>query len=338
VSEQEAAQIQAETGSVVAGPAAPEASAAGVPVAASAHAAEVKPPELAASQAGKTPRAGEPAEAPSPDAPKMQPPKLDAAGSSEKPGLAGKVMIMAPRDRVFDGEDAADKAGKPALSARRRFAAIAAVVVLAVAAGAAGGALATAGVGYYAHASTATATVAPNDVAIEKDAAIQSSIARIESEILALKAGLEHTSKLGMSQFNKTSDRLEKLEKAQAEPAAKLAKLSEAVERLKANAPAAIAAAGPAGAKDITGTVTPPATTAAAPAAPSGKPDVGRLPTVEGWVLRDVSNGGALIESRRGLFEVYAGDPIPGLGRIDAIRKQDGHWVVVTSRGLIVAR
>ena len=71
---------------------------------------------------------------------------------------------------------------------------------------------------------------------------------------------------------------------------------------------------------------------------PAPKPEVARLPTVEGWVLRDVGNGGALIEGRRGMFEVYAGDPIPGLGRIDAIRKQDGRWVVVTSKGLIVAR
>jgi hypothetical protein len=45
-----------------------------------------------------------------------------------------------------------------------------------------------------------------------------------------------------------------------------------------------------------------------------------------------------LIRNRRGTFEVYAGDRIPGLGRVDAIRKQDGHWVVVTEKGLIVAR
>jgi hypothetical protein len=54
--------------------------------------------------------------------------------------------------------------------------------------------------------------------------------------------------------------------------------------------------------------------------------------------LRNVGNGSALIEGRRGLYEVYAGDPVPGLGRVDAIRKQDGRWVVVTSKGLIVAR
>jgi hypothetical protein len=70
----------------------------------------------------------------------------------------------------------------------------------------------------------------------------------------------------------------------------------------------------------------------------AAKSEVARLPTVEGWVLRDVANGSALIEGRRGMFEVYAGDPVPGLGRVDAIRRQDGRWVVVTSKGLIVAR
>jgi len=150
---------------------------------------------------------------------------------------------------------------------------------------------------------------------------------------------------MGMSQFNKTSDRLDKLEKAQAEPAAKIAKLSEAVDKLRAAQPAATTVAAgapqPAAAKDVTGTVTPPATTPAAAATPQvlpAKPDIGRLPTVEGWVLRDVGNGSALIESRRGVYEVYTGDPVPGLGRVDAIRRQDGRWVVVTSKGLIVSR
>jgi hypothetical protein len=84
--------------------------------------------------------------------------------------------------------------------------------------------------------------------------------------------------------------------------------------------------------------VTPPAATAAAPKPAEVKTEVGRLPTVEGWILRDIANGGALIEGRHGVYEVYAGDPVPGLGRVDAIRRQDGRWVVVTSKGLIVAR
>jgi hypothetical protein len=54
--------------------------------------------------------------------------------------------------------------------------------------------------------------------------------------------------------------------------------------------------------------------------------------------LLGVGNGSATVEGRQGVFEVFAGDPLPGVGRVDAIRRQDGQWVVVTSRGLIVAR
>ena len=78
--------------------------------------------------------------------------------------------------------------------------------------------------------------------------------------------------------------------------------------------------------------------TCALPICAAAATEVGRLPTVEGWVLREAGRGSALIQSRSGFYEVFAGDPVPGLGRVDAIRKQDGRWVVVTSKGLIVAR
>jgi hypothetical protein len=204
-------------------------------------------------------------------------------------------------------------------------------VAVAIVAGAVGGALATA----------ALMHVAGDDAATGSHHVVDAS-ARIDADIVALKAGLEHTSKLGMSQFNKTSERLDRLEKAQAEPAAKLARLSEAIEKLRA-APAAApmpvaavpvpVAAAPAAVKEVTGSVSPPP--GAAAAATAAKPEVGK--TVEGWVLRDVARGGALIDGRQGVYEVYAGDFVPGLGRIDAVRRQDGRWVVVTSKGLVVA-
>ena len=194
------------------------------------------------------------------------------------------------------------------------------------------------GLGYYAAGSSVAAVIPATSSPLE------ATVERIDADLLALKAGLEHTSRMGMSQFNKTSDRLDKLEKAQAEPAARIARLSEAVDKLRAAQPAATpvaaAPAQPIAAKDVTGTITPPSTTTAAAPPRSCRPSRhhSRLPTVEGWVLRDVLNGSALIENRRGVYEVYTGDPVPGLGRVDAIRKQDGRWVVVTSKGLIVAR
>jgi len=270
-------------------------------------------------------------EAPNAEAPKVGPPRIDAV-KPEEPRFPGKVMIMSPGDRM--GMDTKpEPAAAEASSGKRRIGAMAAVVALAAVAGALGGALATAGVGKLMAGDSVSASA--------KDSVLEASVARIDADIVALKASLEHTAKAGATQFNKASDRLDKVEKAQAEPAAKLAKLGEAVDKLRtAQASAPTAAAAPAPAKDITGSIPQQAAAAAAPtpAAASPKPEVARLPTVEGWILRDVARGGALIESRRGMYEVYAGDPVPGLGRVDAIRKQDGRWVVVTSKGLIVAR
>ena len=276
------------------------------------------------------------------DAPSLVPGQGDAfeasqQGSAEAPRETAKaaapripsnVMIMSSADRAWDGNAAGpdvESGSNASVFGRRRRAALAAVVALATAAGALGGALATAGLTHFAGGSAANTD----------NSALGASIARIDADILALKADVEHTARLGVTQYNKIGDRLDKVEKAQAEPAAKLAKLSEAIDKLRAAPPVApVAAAAPPAAKEVTGSVSPPA--AAPVAAP--KIEVGRLPTVEGWVLRDVANGGALIEGRQGIYEVYAGDPVPGLGRIDAIRRQDGRWVVVTSRGLIVGR
>lgn len=102
---------------------------------------------------------------------------------------------------------------------------------------------------------------------------------------------------------------------------AKLAKLSDTTTKLSDAGDKARTA------PEITGSITPPAAATA-----------NRLPIVDGWALRDVGEGAARVEGRLGVYEVYPGDSLPGIGRVDAIRRQDGRWVVVTSRGLIVER
>ena len=340
MSEQTGEQTSGESGSLGVGPAVPGSLdrpsgpvAASMQEPANGSAQEPAHGSAAAESPGLVPEQGVAAEASKQDAPKADASYAPASGpdaaKAEAPRPPGRIMIMSAGDRAWANDDVGpEPESEPShgMFGRRRIAALAAVVALAALAGALGGALATAGLTH----------LAGDDAAIGDNHALEASIARIDSDILALKASVEHTSKLGMSQFNKTSERLDKVERALAEPAAKLAKLSETVDKLRAApavAPVPVAAAAPKE-KEVTGSVTPPA--AAAQASP--KVEVGRLPTVEGWILRDVANGGALIEGRHGVFEVYAGDPVPGLGRVDAIRRQDGHWVVVTSRGLIVAR
>jgi hypothetical protein len=368
VSEQQAEQINCEPASVGAGPTVPTSSDALIEkVMASVREAQaVEAPAISPDHEApraETPRMEAPKvealkmDAPGADALKMEAPKVESlkmeAPKMESPKAAaptadgvqpsGKLLIMSRRDRAAPEEAAPADAAPPG----RRFAAMAAVAALATIAGALGGALATAGLH---RASEAAAATAP------RGGALEAAVARIDADLLALKAGLENNSRLGMSQFNKTNDRLDKIEKAQVEPSTRLARLSEALEKMRATAaaPAAAAVAATPAApkettrdtpKDASGSITAPTgaaplplPAASSPPPASPKQEAAHPPTVEGWILRDVGNGGALIEGRNGLYEVYAGDPVPGLGRIDAIRKLDGRWVVVTPKGLIVAR
>jgi hypothetical protein len=312
VSEQQAEQTSGETGSLNPTPSgSPSSDANGAAVAASA-------PEISVVDS--------PPIAPDHEAPKVDKLKAEAPKIEVTKAEAPKVevpKIEAPKIEVAKAEATKAEATKP----RRRFAAVAAALALAIVAGALGGALASAGFGHLVSMVEATSPA---------NGALEAAIARIDADMLALKADVEHTSKTGITQFNKTNDRLDKLERAQAEPAGKLAKLAEAVDKLRV-APAAAPAA-PVAAKEVTGSLAPPQAAAPASAAAAPKVEVGKLPAVEGWVLTDVGYGGALIENRRGSYEVYAGDSVPGLGRIDAIRRQDGRWVVVTSKGLIKQR
>ncbi len=57
-----------------------------------------------------------------------------------------------------------------------------------------------------------------------------------------------------------------------------------------------------------------------------------------GWIVQDVQGGRALVASRYGgVFDVAAGSVLPGLGRVETIKRQDGQWVVVTAHGMITS-
>ncbi|MDB5580669.1 MAG: hypothetical protein JWR80_5845, partial [Bradyrhizobium sp.] len=226
MSEQQAEPTSSESGSVSAGPAVSNSSdVAGQPVAAQETpkaVAEVESPDLVPAQ-GDAPRV----DATRAEAPKVETPKVEAADTAkaDAPREPGKIMIMSSGERGWDHqgvEPEVESEQAQGMFGKRRLSALAAVVALAAVAGALGGALATAGVMHFAGGASTTS----NNLMLE------ASVARIDADILALKASDEQTSKVGIVRDNKASDRLDKFEKAQAEPAAKLARLTEAVEKL----------------------------------------------------------------------------------------------------------
>ena len=60
-----------------------------------------------------------------------------------------------------------------------------------------------------------------------------------------------------------------------------------------------------------------------------------RPTTIEGWALRDVTNGMATLEGPNGIWRVARGDTVPGLGRVDSIFQWGNRLMVATSSGLI---
>jgi hypothetical protein len=160
-------------------------------------------------------------------------------------------------------------------------------------------------------------------IAANANRSLQDSVAQLSSELSTLKAGIASAQRSTSTQFGKLAERLDRTEKAQAEPVGKLAKIQESIDRLEQrqqHAAAPVAAPAP----EVTGSVA---------AKEEARPQV-----VEGWRLRDFYDGRAVVEGRNGmLFRVVPGSNVPGLGKVETIKRENGKVVVVTASGIIAA-
>jgi hypothetical protein len=57
--------------------------------------------------------------------------------------------------------------------------------------------------------------------------------------------------------------------------------------------------------------------------------------TIAGWTVREVYSGTATLEGPDGIRRAARGDTVPRVGRVKAILRWDGRWIVVTSSGVI---
>jgi len=186
--------------------------------------------------------------------------------------------------------------------------------------------------------------------------ALKQTMAKLEGQVAALKASIESSNRQATGQRAQIANRYEQGARTQNEMQARLSKIGDAVERMEKRVTAAVAA-------EATGSVPRNGTAAAgeqatagaqpvlgAPPqvlgtlverqvqpAPPAPPTPQKPPIVEGWAIRDVFRGRALVSSRRGIFEAAPGVNLPELGRVEAVTRQNGRWVVVTEKGIITA-
>ena len=290
-----------------------------------------------------------------------------------KPAEAKPEAALAPEPRTAVPAATARKPGQrdpaPAQKrtpggARGRLAVAAAAIILALGAGFAGGQilLDTAEQGrILARAAEALRSEQDEVVRLTGDVrslkatveALKESVDRparqetgLTSQLLERIERAEHAPEAALAQIARHSEQLDRIEAAlqQAvreakEPAQRLAGLVERLDRLERPV-TAVAKLAPAQVNALQATSAP----AAVPPPPEPPAQTGSLPKesppkdapVDGWVLREVYDGIALIESKnRRLIEVSPGEAIPGVGRVEALERRGKRWVVVTARGVI---
>jgi hypothetical protein len=253
-------------------------------------------------------------------------PKLHA-GDGFAHDLADDLLGSAAGERMSSSAEAAkDESSEPIdepandamLPRSLRFAMLAASLAAAAALGSFVGSLSATSVAHFWPASTPNATVA----AYSAPPATKAELA----ELSGLKANVDGASRSANGQFAKLAERLDHIERAQAEPAAKLAHIAEAIDRLEKKS--VMASAAPT-APETTGSI---AGSLPAPPAEAKPPEN----VLREWIVQDVRGGRALVQNRYGaIFDVSAGSVLPGLGKVETIKRQDNQWVVVTAHGLI---
>jgi hypothetical protein len=292
----------------------------------------------------------------------------DAADPTPDTLKPANIVLYSPVGAKAEAERASAQAKTRASSAHARWASrkvsrFVAVAAIAAAIGSLSGALATLGVSHVLQRSTAAVATA------DETGMIKAALLQLETQLAATKVNVDHATKVSArigERIDGFGGRIETIEKAQADAGQKIARIAEVQDKIRVAAASAI----PAPAAPQTTAANVPTAQTAPPRLPAGqvaqlpaqpettgsiagsageiKPKgdlkadykaAERAPIVGGWVLTSVGRrGNAIVASRNGYYEVYPGDPLPGVGRVQDIRYQDGRWVVVTPKGIIVRR
>jgi hypothetical protein len=240
-------------------------------------------------------------------------PAADVPAAKAPPAMPrAAVLVLPPGDKP--GPAAPDTAASASpRSGGKRFALLAAGLTVAAAIGAVAGSAGIAGIEhFFAVPVVATRSEANDEVRVLKEtvAQLRTNVKSLSDNLAALRTSINASSSAANAQFTKITEALDRVERARAE-------------------------------RHVTTLAPSPEPTGSAPAPTPAAIDpkvAAKPPIVEGWALRKVYGAdAALVEGRYGIVEIGPGDLVPGLGRIQEIkRQQDGHWAVVTSRGLIV--
>ncbi|UPJ57380.1 hypothetical protein [Bradyrhizobium sp. 192] len=164
----------------------------------------------------------------------------------------------------------------------------------------------------------------------ETVAQLRKQVSGVSENLDGLRTAVDQSSKATNDRFGRFAENLDRIERVSSSSTVKLDKLAQA--QVQTPAPAMVqsqpapqqgAMAASVAAPEFTGSVSP------SERAPAPRK------VIKGWSVRQAYEGIAILQSPNGVIEAVLGQQVPGLGRIEEIRSENGRPVVEASGGVI---
>ena len=163
----------------------------------------------------------------------------------------------------------------------------------------------------------------------ETVAQLRKQVSGVSENLDGLRTAVDQSSKATNDRFGRFAENLDRIERVSSSSTVKLDKLAQA----QAQAPApTLAQSQPSQAAPMMASLAAPEVTGSVP--PSERASAPRK-VVKGWSVRQAYEGIAILQSPNGVIEAVLGQQVPGLGRIEEIRTENGRLVVESSGGVI---
>ncbi|UWU94496.1 hypothetical protein [Bradyrhizobium sp. CB1015] len=186
-----------------------------------------------------------------------------------------------------------------------------------------------------------TTQPAPNNVAANAEirhlretvAQLRKQVSGVSENLDGLRTAVDQSSKVTNDRFGRFAENLDRIERVSSSSTAKLDKLAQVQAQAQAQAPApATVQTQPVSQGPMMAAVAAPEFTGSVPA-----PERASAPrkAIKGWSVRQAYEGIAILQGPNGVIEAVLGQQVPGLGRIEEIRNENGRLVVEASGGVI---
>jgi hypothetical protein len=163
----------------------------------------------------------------------------------------------------------------------------------------------------------------------ETAAQLRKQLSGVTENLDGLRTAVDLSSKATNDRFGRFADNLDRIERVGSSSTAKLDRLAQAqastpvAPQSQPPAQAMPMMASAASAPEITGSVSSP------------EPASAPRKAVKGWAVRQAYEGIAILQGPNGVVEAILGQQVPGLGRIEEIRSENGRLVVLSSGGAV---